>query len=86
MAGVPVIPCTFSSRRHRLLGSWDRFMVALPFSRGVFIWGKPIEIPAKLTPEEVEVFRLRVETEMNEVLAQADRFVGNEPVEPAPCS
>ena len=85
MAGVPVIPCTFSSRRHKLLGSWDRFMVALPFSRGVFIWGKPIEIPAKLTPEEAEAMRLRIETEMNEVLAQADRIVGNQPVEPDPC-
>lgn len=86
MSGVPVIPCTFSAKRHKLLGSWDRFMVALPFSRGVFIWGKPIEVPYKLTDEEIEVFRRRIEDGMNEIITQADRLMGNEPVEPAPCS
>ena len=86
MSGVPVIPCTFSAQRRKLLGSWDRFMVALPFSKGVFVWGKPIEVPYKLTPEEIEVFRLRIETEMNEIIDRADCLMGHEPVEPAPCS
>ncbi|HVI53311.1 MAG TPA: lysophospholipid acyltransferase family protein [Candidatus Sulfotelmatobacter sp.] len=86
MSGVPVIPCSFSSEKRKLLGSWDRFVVALPFSRGVFVWGDPIEVPAKATSEEQAALLTRVEDELNAISARADSLMGHEPVEPAPCS
>ncbi|MFO1236147.1 MAG: hypothetical protein U1F24_03800 [Alphaproteobacteria bacterium] len=30
-----------------LLSSWDRFVVALPFTKGVFVWGEPIHVGAE---------------------------------------
>ena len=45
LSGAPVIACSFSIRRRKVLGSWDRFVVALPFSHGVFVWGRPIDVP-----------------------------------------
>ena len=33
------VPVAFGIDRRRVLSSWDRFIVALPFGRGVFGWG-----------------------------------------------
>src|SRR5277367_454604 len=49
-AGVPILPVAYSVRRRRLLGTWDRFLVALPFTRGVYVIGAPIQI-GDLAPE-----------------------------------
>jgi lysophospholipid acyltransferase (LPLAT)-like uncharacterized protein len=80
LSGVPVIACAFSARRRRLLGSWDRFTVALPFSDGIFIWGTPIQV----APEsDLETARRAVEAELTRVTQEADRRMGHMPVEPA---
>lgn len=44
MSGLPVIPITYSMEKGKFLQSWDRFLVAAPFSRGVVVWGDPIYI------------------------------------------
>lgn len=45
LAGVPVVPCAAQSRRRRILPSWDRMVLPLPFSRGVLVCGTPIVVP-----------------------------------------
>ncbi len=84
MSGVPVIPCGFSARRRKVLGSWDRFTVASPFSTGVFVWGEPVRVPANATPEQLEEARLAIEAGLTHVTQSADRAMGHVPVEPAP--
>lgn len=84
LAGVPIVPATYSARHRRVLGTWDRFIVPSPFSGGVFVWGAPIEIPRDADSEAVEVARRRVEEELNAITAEADRLCGHAPVEPAP--
>lgn len=84
LAGVPILPCTFATSRRRVLGSWDRFILALPFSRGVFIWDQPITVAREASEEEIEAARLQVEGRLNAITAAADRLVGADPVEPAP--
>ena len=46
LTGVPVVPLGISTTRRRLLNSWDRFLLPMPLSRGVFVWGDPIVIDA----------------------------------------
>jgi lysophospholipid acyltransferase (LPLAT)-like uncharacterized protein len=75
---VPIVPIVFATSRRRVLGTWDRFHLALPFGRGVFLWGPPIEIPPDLDPEGLERARLLVESRMNEMAREADRRVGHE--------
>ena len=72
-AGVPILPVTYATSRRRLLKSWDCFHVALPFGRGVFLWGEPIDVPPELDPE---IARRLVEERMNAMVAEADRRVG----------
>lgn len=76
LAGVPILCATFSTRRRRLLGSWDRFAVALPFSAGVFVWADPITVPRDASDEELNRLRLAVEDRLNTITAEADRLMG----------
>ncbi len=80
MSGCPVIPATYAAANHRRLGSWDRFIVPLPFTRGVILWGEPIAI-GRDTDEALA--RHTIEDAMNALAAQADRMMGTEPVDPA---
>ncbi|MBA4249428.1 MAG: hypothetical protein C0432_01760 [Candidatus Puniceispirillum sp.] len=40
--GVKVLPLTYSISRFKRLRSWDKFVLPLPFSKGSFIYGKPL--------------------------------------------
>lgn len=79
---APILPYTYATSRRRILDTWDRFHMPLPFGRGVFIWGEPIEIPAELDESDAEAWRQRVEERMNALTAEADRRVGREAVAP----
>ena len=82
LSGVPILPLAFATSRRRVLGSWDRFIVALPFSRGVYVWGAPIEIPKDGDDTAREAARLLVEDRLNAVTFEADRLVGQSAIEP----
>ncbi len=84
MAQVPVIPVSFSASRARVMGSWDRFLFALPISRGVFLWGEPFFVPADADAAAQEALRLELEARMNALTAAADAACGRVPVSPAP--
>src|ERR1051326_8477996 len=59
-----------------VLSTWDRFQLALPFGRGVFVWGDPITVEPQLDEAAVENARLLVEHRMNALAEEADRRVG----------
>jgi lysophospholipid acyltransferase (LPLAT)-like uncharacterized protein len=84
LSGRPILPCSFATRRRKILGSWDRFAVALPFSEGVFVWGAPITIPKDAKASDLQAARDAVEASLNAITEQADRQMGHRPVEPAP--
>ena len=45
LSGAAVLPLAASASWHRLLPSWDRMMLPLPFGRGVISFGKLIRVP-----------------------------------------
>ena len=83
LSGAPILPVAFATSRRRVLGSWDRFIVALPFSRGVFVWGAPIEVSKGGDNDAREAARLLVEDGLNAVTYEADRLVGQAAIKPA---
>lgn len=83
MAEAVIIPLGYSTSRRRLLASWDRFLLPLPFGRGVFVMGHEIPVPAGLDGAGREALRLRLEQALIDVTAEADRRMGHAPVEPA---
>lgn len=82
LSGAPLIPLTFSAKRRRVMSSWDRFIMPLPFSDGVFLWGDPIEIPRDADDTEIEKIRTQLEDTLNQVTAEADRLCDQTPIEP----
>ena len=83
LAGVPLLPISGAARRRRVLGTWDRFCLALPFGRGVVLWGEPIEVPDEAGRAELERLRLMLEDRLNEMTTEADRRFGQSVIEPA---
>ena len=82
LARAPIVPMTYATSRRRIIASWDRFHLALPMSRGVFLWGEAITVPAELDEEGTEHWRALVEERMNALTAEADRRVGREATAP----
>ena len=74
---VPIIPCAVSYRHRKILGTWDRFQIPLPFTRGIFVWGDPITIPPETEGEELDKKRHDVETAMNALVMVAEERMGH---------
>jgi len=83
LSGVPVIPATYAVSRRKVLGSWDRFIVAWPFSRGVIVWGDPVEVARDADPNAMDRARRAVEDGLNRITAEADAMLGQSIIEPA---
>jgi lysophospholipid acyltransferase (LPLAT)-like uncharacterized protein len=69
MTGAPVVPLGFSASPARMLASWDRFMVPLPFARAAFVLGAPIAVSRATDREQA---RREIEAALDEVTAAAD--------------
>ncbi len=84
LSGAPLVPLAFSCRRRRIWNSWDRFVLAWPFSSGVFMWGEPIEVPGDADAALLDALRGKLEERMNSLTGEADRHCGHEPIDPGP--
>ncbi|MBN1350938.1 lysophospholipid acyltransferase family protein [candidate division KSB1 bacterium] len=73
-AGVSILPLTYSADKFFQAKSWDRFMIAKPFSRGVIMYGEPIRVPENMTETEAEEFRVNLEQKLIELEKNADDF------------
>jgi lysophospholipid acyltransferase (LPLAT)-like uncharacterized protein len=74
---VPIVPIVFATSRRRVLRTWDRFHLALPFGRGLFLWGEPIDVAPNLDDDAIDRTRLLVEIRMNHMVEEADCRVGH---------
>ncbi len=53
LAGVPVVPCAARTSRRRVLPTWDRMILPLPWGRGVLVCLAPIAVPRAGWPAAV---------------------------------
>lgn len=83
LSGVPIVPAAVSVRRRVVLNTWDRLIIALPFSRGAMVWGAPIHVPRDADDAATARLQDELERELNRVTAEADRLAGHDPMEPA---
>ncbi len=44
VSGMAVLPCAAQTNRRRVLGSWDRMILPLPWGSGVIVCGTPITV------------------------------------------
>ncbi len=58
--------------KKKVFSSWDRFLVPYPFSRGIFLWGDPIEVDRAADAATLERIRVELETALSSLSSEAD--------------
>lgn len=84
MSGTPIIPVVSSGTRMKVLNTWDRMQVPLPFARGAALIGEPINIPRDADKAQLEDLRQRIEDTLNAMLCELDAEFGQVTPDPAP--
>ena len=77
VTGLPIVPLAFACSTRQLFASWDHFMVPYPFSRGVFLYGKPMFVPREGDGPALEASRLALERELNRLTKEAEQAVAH---------
>jgi lysophospholipid acyltransferase (LPLAT)-like uncharacterized protein len=75
-SGCPILPLGISARPRKLLGTWDSYMIPMPFGRGAFVFGEPIVAPPDMTEEQTAEFTERVEIAINRCEKRSDEMLG----------
>lgn len=83
LSGAPILPLVYSTARGPFLRSWDRFLLAAPFSSGIIIWGEPISVAPDADDRQMEAARRQLEETLNRMLADADNRLRADTVQPA---
>ncbi len=69
--GLPLLPICYATKRHIRAGSWDRFYIPMPFTRGVFVFGDHVSVGRS---EDIESAVPRAQAAMDEAQRRADAF------------
>jgi lysophospholipid acyltransferase (LPLAT)-like uncharacterized protein len=70
LSGAPVLPCAARTTRCRVLPTWDRMVVPLPFGRGVVVCQPTIAVPRQGWQDMVP----RITDALNAATARADQL------------
>jgi hypothetical protein len=76
LSGAAIVPVAFAASRRKVFGSWDAFTVPYPFSRGVFVYGEPIEVPVHAGKELMESARRELERSLQDLSVKAGALAG----------
>lgn len=83
LSGAVIVPAAAAISRRRVLSTWDRLIVPMPFSRGACVWGKPIAVAKDSTAEDLDRLRRRLEDSLITASNRADTLVGQTAIAPA---
>jgi len=76
ISGCPLVPVGAFARPAKILNTWDRHIVPLPFiSRGAVVFGEPLKVEGRLTPEGRREFILRLKGAIEKANEEARRLV-----------
>lgn len=68
---APMLPIAYAASRYWELKTWDKFIIPKPFSRIVIAISEPHFIAKKLSAEEMEKERIKMEKDMNDLILVA---------------
>ena len=75
LADAYIVPMTHTASSAWVFNSWDRFMIAKPFSRVVIAYGEPVKIPRDLKEEGMLALKKEMERRMNDLVEEAERYI-----------
>lgn len=71
--GAPILPLVVAVDRYWLFRSWDRTLLPKPFARIHIRFGKPLQVPEKLSAQGMEAYRQEMEDRLNALYTAAWR-------------
>lgn len=71
LSGRPVFPLAVINKWRINFNSWDRACLALPFGKGIIMFGEPVDLPANASKDDVEGARAQLESSLNAIHARA---------------
>lgn len=74
-AGCPIFPAGISAYPRKLLPTWDRYLIPMPFARAAFLFGDPIWVPAEVGKEAFPEIAEHLEQVLNALEARAETLV-----------
>jgi lysophospholipid acyltransferase (LPLAT)-like uncharacterized protein len=74
IGGAPIVPVAFGASRRKAMGSWDAFIVPYPFSKGVFVYGEPIEVLRSANNRQMETARRELEEKLRSLTRRAEEI------------
>ena len=78
MSGAPIIPVSYSVSRAWIQERWDKYLVALPFTKLNINIGNPVFIPRRASAEDIEKYRADLENFMVAQMRELDAECGIE--------
>jgi len=84
LAGARIALIAYSVKWRVVLGSWDRFLLPLPFNRGVILWDEGFDVPKDLDESGAAKLAEEIEVALTGLTNKADRMMGHAPIEAAP--
>lgn len=81
LSGLDILPVSFGASRRKVLPSWDRFVLALPFSKGALVWGAPIRFNAWDDPDASQKVTRLIEERLTELSHYGDTLCGVQTIE-----
>jgi hypothetical protein len=76
---LPILPVTYSTQRRIRCPSWDEMLIPWPFTKGVFIWGRPLWIEPQCNAAVRENHRKSLESLLRRMTKEADDFFCHPP-------
>lgn len=72
-----IVPIATGAKRFWILGKiWDKYLLPVPFTEGVIIYGEPITVQG-IDETELETKRRELTDALNQLMKQADEYFGN---------
>jgi len=70
----PIVPVITSAKRYWVLDKiWDKYLLPVPFTTGIVMYGEPITVTG-ISAEELERKLKELEAALNRLMAQADGY------------
>ena len=74
LTGCKIVPLAYSVKKKIFLNSWDKFLLALPFGKGCFIWGRPFEVKKNISKKEDIKLSNKLEKILIKLTKDADQY------------
>ena len=72
---IPIIPFGYWSSKNFKLGSWDSFLITLPFSKCSFVWEDPIYITKDLDQDQIRSYQDLIKNKINNAILNAKKNI-----------